>query len=191
MNEKEAIAIIKDVLPVKRFEHTLRVVEEAEQLARRYDADPSKARLAAIFHDYAKYRPVEEMRETVKEIQDLPQDLLHCGEAILHAYVGAVYVKEELGILDEEILSAIRYHTTGRANMTKLEKIVFLADFIEPARKFPGVEKVREVAKEDLDMACLLSLKNNIRYLLECHLSVYRSTMEAYNDFLKITQGRL
>lgn len=191
MNEKEAIAIVEKTLPIKRFEHTLRVVDESEKLAKHYGVDVSKARMAAVLHDYAKYRSMDEMRETVKEVPDLPEDLLHCSGEILHAFVGAVYVKEELGISDKDILSAIQYHTTGRAKMSKLEKIIFLADYIEPGRKFPGLKKAQELAQEDLDEACLFALKNSIQYLLSEDLSIYRYTIEAYNDFIKITKGRL
>ena len=191
MNEKEALVLVKKILPLKRYEHTLRVVAEAEKLAKQYGADLSKARLAAILHDYAKYRPVEEMRETVKKFPELPQDLLHCSGEILHAFVGAIYVQEEQGIVDEDILGAIQYHTTGRANMSTLEKIIFLADYIEPGRKFSGLKKAQALAKEDLDAACLFALKNSIQYLLDENLSIYPYTIEAYNDFLKIRKGRL
>lgn len=191
MNEEKAIAIVKDTLPLKRFEHTMRVVDVAEKLAKQYDVDVAKARLAAILHDYAKYRPIEEMQETVKMVDELPKDLLEAGGEILHAFVGAYYVKSELRIDDEDILLAIRYHTTGRDNMTKLEKVVFLADYIEPMRSFPGVETVREKAAKNLDQACLQALKNMITFLVGKNAFVYKDTFDAYNYFVKITSRRV
>src|SRR5690554_6514496 len=104
MSENDALKMIEKVLPLKRYEHTLRVVEEAEDLAKLYQVNVSKARLAAILHDYAKYRPIEEMKETVKKVSELPGELLDSSGEILHAFVGAYYVKTEQGVLDEEIL---------------------------------------------------------------------------------------
>ncbi|MFA9558810.1 bis(5'-nucleosyl)-tetraphosphatase (symmetrical) YqeK [Evansella sp. AB-rgal1] len=183
MDEAKALAAVEKSLKRRRYEHTLRVTEEAEVLARRFQVDISKARLAAILHDYAKYRPVEEMRKTVQS-EGLSPLLLHYGDEILHSFVGAYYVSTELGVTDLEILSAIRYHTTGRANMTKLEKVVFLADYIEPGRTFSGVEEVREEARLDLEKACLLSLRNTIMFLVSKQQSVYPETFEAYNELI-------
>lgn len=191
MYEEEAIRLIEKVLPRKRYEHTLRVVKEAQILAERYHVDVDKARLASVLHDYAKYRPIEEMRKTVQQVPELPEDLLDCSGEILHAFVGAYYVKKEVGIQDEDILSAIRFHTTGRGNMTDLEKVVFLADFIEPMRSFPQLDKVREKALTSLDLACLAALKINVTYLVGKNAFIYKDTFEAYNYFVKITSGRV
>ncbi|UTR09326.1 bis(5'-nucleosyl)-tetraphosphatase (symmetrical) YqeK [Evansella sp. LMS18] len=182
MNEAEAFAAVRKSLKPRRFEHTERVTEEAERLAGLYGADVGKARLAAILHDYAKYRSPEEMRQTVIEA-GLNRKLLFFGDEILHSFVGAYYIKEELGMEDEDILSAVRYHTTGRAAMKELEKIIFLADYIEPGRSFPGIEEVRETAKVSLDEACLLSLKNTIGFLVKKKKPVYPDTFEAYNYY--------
>ncbi|SDY50635.1 putative HD superfamily hydrolase of NAD metabolism [Evansella caseinilytica] len=182
ISENQAFSAVKRSLKQRRFEHTERVTETAEQLARKYGGDVKKARLAAILHDYAKYRPVEEMRETLRSVKT-PHSLLEYGDEILHAFAGACYVKVELEVTDEEILAAIRYHTTGRASMTLLEKIVFLADYIEPGRTFPGVETVRQAAETSLDNACFLALKNTIAFLISKGQPVYPEAFEAYNDF--------
>ncbi|MFS8512340.1 MAG: bis(5'-nucleosyl)-tetraphosphatase (symmetrical) YqeK, partial [Planifilum fulgidum] len=98
-------------------------------------------------------------------------------------------VREELGVDDEEVLNAIRSHTTGRPGMSLLEKVVFLADYIEPGRSFSGVEEVRRLAREDLDRAILKALDNTIVYLVERGFKVYPLTILTRNDFLdKIPQ---
>ncbi|MDG5786515.1 bis(5'-nucleosyl)-tetraphosphatase (symmetrical) YqeK [Evansella sp. AB-P1] len=190
MNEDQALAAVEKSLKKRRFEHTLRVTEEAEILARRYNVDVKKTRLAAILHDYAKYRPVDEMKETVKQ-NGLSRSLLTYSDEILHAFVGAFYVEKELHVTDRQILSAIRYHTTGRANMTPIEKVVFLADYIEPGRTFNAVEIVRDMAKLDLDRACFFALKNIIQFIVSKDEAVYPETFEAYNDFALLLQRRI
>ncbi|WP_096188328.1 bis(5'-nucleosyl)-tetraphosphatase (symmetrical) YqeK [Evansella halocellulosilytica] len=191
MNEEQALKEIKGVLKERRYEHTLRVVDEAERLALQYGADVSKARLAAILHDYAKYRSSDEMRETVRSnLDEFPEKLLYYGNEILHAFVGAYYVRKELHVTDEQILSAIAFHTTGKKEMELLEKVVFLADYIEPGRTFASVNEVRKTAESDLDLACFYAIKNTIQFLVEKNVLVYPDTFEAYNDFANKISGR-
>ena len=189
MKREQALAIIKEHLPEHRYIHTLGVCKTARWLAKTYGASVEKAELAAIFHDYAKYRPEEEMRAIIIR-EKLPQDLLHFHPELWHAPVGAYLVREEQGITDEDILNAIKYHTTGRAHMTLLEKIIYLADYIEPNRKsFPGLEEVRKLAKEDLDRAVFQCTANTIQYLIEKQVPVYPDTIHTYNSFLLIEEG--
>lgn len=183
MERNEALEIIKNHLPERRYTHTLGVLKTAEWLADKYGSDRKKAELAAIFHDYAKYRPAEEMRRIILE-EPLPKELLDFHPELWHAPVGAVLVKKEVGIEDGEILNAIKFHTTGRPAMTLLEKIVFLADYIEPGRNFPGVEKVRETAKDNLDLAVFQALQNTLIHLVGKGMSVYPDTIHTYNDFI-------
>lgn len=188
MDRNQALQLIKRHLPERRYIHTLGVTDTAVMLAKQYGADEQKAELAGIFHDYAKYRPKEEMVSIIRS-EKMPQDLLLFDSELWHAPVGAYLIKKEVGIADEEILDAIRYHTTGRPGMTMLEKVVFLADYIEPNRSFPGVEEVREAAKNSLDKAIVLALQNTIRFLLSKNQLIYPQTVETYNDLQrKITQ---
>lgn len=184
MNENEAFEAVRHALKPRRFEHTERVVKEATKLVGKYGGDLEKIRLAAILHDYAKYRSSLEMRETVMKSKSLSLDLLEYGDELLHSFVGAVYINQELGVNDDVVLSAIRYHTTGRAGMTKEEKIVFLADYIEPGRTFPQARATSQLAEIDLDLACIESLKNTINYLSQKSLAIYPDTFEAYNDLV-------
>lgn len=181
MERDEALAIVKQHLPEKRYIHTIGVMETAIELAKKYGCDERKAELAGIFHDYAKYRPVEEMRQVIIK-ERMPQELLKFHSELWHGPVGAFLVKKEVGISDEEILHAIRYHTTGRPNMTVLEKVVFLADYIEPNRSFPGVEQVRELSKDNLNLAVLQAVSNTVQFLLKKNQLIYPQTIETYND---------
>lgn len=183
MEKDKALQIIKQHLPEKRYIHTLGVLETAILLAEKYGVNTKKAELAAIFHDYAKYRPVSEMRAIVIE-QKMGNTFLTYGRELLHAPVGAYLVKKEVGIDDEEVLDGIRYHTTGRPNMTILEKIIYLSDYIEPNRSFPGVEEVRMLAQKDLDEALIKAISNTIMFLLKKQQPVFPDTLAAYNHLI-------
>lgn len=182
LSKKNMLALIETELPSHRYKHTLGVVQTALELAERYDADREKAEVAAILHDYAKYRPAAEMQDIIQSVAHIPNDLLHYHVEMWHAFVGAYLVQREVGIEDEHILAAIRYHTTGRPNMTLLEKVVCLADYIEPGRTFPGVAEVRRLAKQDIDLALAKSFQNTISFLKEKGQDVYPLTLSAYES---------
>ena len=188
MNKEEALKVVRDHLPDKRYQHTLRVADTAIALAERYGEDPEKAEMAALLHDIAKYFPDKELYDVIAQHSDVPNIFLDYHPSIWHAPVGAIYVQEKLGIEDTDILSAITYHTTGREGMSPLEKIVFLADYIEPGRDFPGVEEVRQLAEEDLDQAVLKALANTIQFLVGKNSAVFPDTIGAYNDLIRITK---
>ncbi|WP_163101874.1 bis(5'-nucleosyl)-tetraphosphatase (symmetrical) YqeK [Peribacillus alkalitolerans] len=183
MNRETALSLVKSQMTEHRYLHTLGVVETSIKLANQFGANSYKAEFAAIFHDYAKFRPKDEMREIIIS-QGMSKDLLEYNEELWHAPVGAYLVEKEAGITDREILDAIKYHTSGRIGMALLEKIVFLADYIEPGRHFPGVEEVRDAAEEDLDKALLLSVRNTIIFLMKKNQRIYPDTFYMYNDIL-------
>lgn len=183
MERNEALRLVKKQLTEHRYEHTLGVMETAIDLAERFGADPQKAELAAIFHDYAKFRPKEEMRKIILE-QEMPVDLLQHNSELWHAPVGAYLVKTEAGLTDNETLQAIRFHTSGRPGMTQLEKVIYLADYIEPGRRFPGVDEVRKLAETDLHSALIQSVKNTIQFLMNRNQPVYPDTFKTYNDLV-------
>jgi len=184
MTKEEMLQIVKDQITPHRYQHTLGVVKTAVYLAQKYGADVEKAEIAAIFHDYAKFRDVGEMEEIIRKTDSIPNDLLEYDKELYHAPVGAYLVEHEVGIKDAEVLQAIRYHTTGRPNMSCLEKVVCLADYIEPGRHFPGVDEVRKMAEVDLDQALCHSLENTILFLQKKGQKVYPLTEEAHS-FLK------
>jgi predicted HD superfamily hydrolase involved in NAD metabolism len=175
-------ACVKQALTPQRYKHTLGVVEAALSLSEKYGADPHKAEVAAIFHDYAKFRPEPEMAEIIRSTDDIPDDLLQYNKELWHSFVGAHLVQTEIGIQDKDILKAIRYHTTGRVGMTILEKVVCLADYIEPGRSFPGVEQIREKAEHSLDGALAAALAGTVQFLEQKGEQVYPLTIKAYNS---------
>lgn len=183
MEREEALKIVKEQLTDHRYQHTLGVMETAIALAKQYGADEKKAELAAIFHDYAKFRPKDEMKQIILS-QKFPQDLLHYHAELWHAPAGAYLVEKEAGIKDKEVLDAIRYHTSGRPGMTLLEKVIYLADYIEPGRHFPGVDEVRALAKKNLDTALIQAVKNTILFLMKKNQSVYPDSFQTYNDLV-------
>jgi predicted HD superfamily hydrolase involved in NAD metabolism len=183
MEREEALNIVKEQLTDHRYQHTLGVMETAIALAEQYGADVKKAEIAAIFHDYAKFRPKDEMRQIILT-QKFPQDLLHYHAELWHAPAGAYLVEMEAGINDREVLDAIRYHTSGRPGMTLLEKIIYLADYIEPGRHFPGVDEVRALAKENLNSALIQAVKNTILFLMKKNQPVYPESFQTYNDLV-------
>lgn len=184
MDRAKALALVKEQLTDKRYDHTVGVMETAVQLAEKYGVDSRKAELAAIFHDYAKFRSKEEMRKIIID-ENMPKQLLEYHSELWHAPVGAYLVRTEAGILDKDILQAIRFHTTGNKDMNMLDKIVFLADYIEPGRKFPGVDDVRKVAFENLNEAVVMALRNTIKFLLDKKQPIYPDTLETYNTLIR------
>jgi predicted HD superfamily hydrolase involved in NAD metabolism len=190
MNQEQALAMVKPHLTEHRYTHTLGVVQSAIELAERFEVNKEKAMLAAVFHDYAKFRDKEEMKKLVREkLND--KSFLDYGDELLHAPCGAYYVEKEIGITNEDVLNAIRYHTTGRPGMTVLEKVVFLADYIEPGRKFKGVDEVREVAKTDLNDAIILALKNTTIFLMKQNQLIFPNTIATYNQLLNEKKGEV
>lgn len=183
MEREQALKIVKEQLTDHRYQHTLGVMETAIALAKQYGADEKKAETAAIFHDYAKFRPKDEMKQIIL-MQNYPQDLLEYHSELWHAPAGAYLVEMEAGIRDKEVLEAIQYHTSGRPGMTLLEKIIYLADYIEPGRHFPGVEEVRSLAKENLDAALIQAVKNTILFLMKKNQAVYPVSFQTYNDLV-------
>ncbi|QFT89929.1 putative nicotinate-nucleotide adenylyltransferase [Bacillus sp. THAF10] len=191
MDREKALQMVKEQLTPKRYDHTIGVLNTAVELAKRNKVDVKKAELAAIFHDYAKFRNKEEMRQIIID-QKMPQDLLQHHDELWHAPVGAYLVKMEAGIDDEEILEAIRCHTSGKINMSPLDKVLYVADYIEPSRDFPGVEVVRESAKNSLDIAVVQAMKNTILFLLQRNQPIYPDTFHAYNDMtMKVKERKL
>jgi predicted HD superfamily hydrolase involved in NAD metabolism len=171
-------------MPDKRWQHTLGVVQSAIRLAEKYGGNAEKAELAALLHDYAKSWPIARQEQVIRD-HGLPQDLLDYDKELWHAHVGAWVAEHEYGIRDVEVLDAIRYHTSGREQMTLTDMIVCLADYIEPGRQFPGVERVRELAEQDLLKALIAGFDSTISHLLEQGKRIYPLTVLARNDLIR------
>lgn len=183
MDRDQIIAAVKEQMPAKRWEHTQGVMTTAVLLAQRFGGDEAKADLAAILHDYAKYWPVARMESIISE-QGLPADLLEHDKQLWHAPVGAYAVERDFGITDTEVLDAVRYHTSGREKMTLLDKIVCLADYMEPGRDFPGVEQIRKLAESNLDQALVAGFDSTLQFLIVQHKRIFPLTIIARNALL-------
>ncbi len=171
-------------LTPKRWAHTQRVAETAVQLAMHWGADTAKAYLAGLLHDVAKDLSRKSLLNTALDFGIVLTAFETATPALIHAPVGAEVARREFGIEDPEIIAAIRYHTTARANMSLLEKLIFLADYIEPERSFPGVDTVRVLARQDVDKAMLLALTQSIEYLLQRDRPIAVEAVEARNYIL-------
>ncbi len=184
MNNQKIQEKVKEILPEKRYQHTLRVVETAKALAKRFGGDMDQVEIAALLHDVAKFFEKERMETIILNEPAISNEYLNFHLSLWHAPVGFVVARKDFNVEDPDILNAIAYHTTGRVGMSHLEKLVFLADYIEPGRNFPGVEEVRDYAKRDLDQAIALTLKNTVQFLVSRNSQVYPDTIHAYNEFL-------
>ena len=181
---------LKEMLTPHRFEHSLGVQDMAVRLAERYGGDRQKAALAGLVHDCAKDLTMEQMEERLQRYALKLDEVSLREPALIHGPLGACVAQDLFQIDDQEILGAICYHTTGRENMTLLEKIIYLADFIEPCRDYPGVERLRQIAWESLDRALLLSFDNTIAYVISLKSLLHPNTILARNYLLMYGQIR-
>ncbi len=173
---------LQSALSVKRYIHTMGVAEEAVRLAEIYGThkDQQKARVAGLLHDCAKDYPEAMRRRFCKEYKVNVDEIMEKQPDLIHPFLGAEVARREYQVTDEEILSAIRYHTTGRAEMSLLEKIIYIADYIEPNReKFAGLEEARRLAYLDLDLAMKYILENTIEYVRERGRLIHPLSLEA------------
>ncbi len=185
-NKAEIQKKVKELLSRERYEHTLGVCHTAESLATQYGCNIEKVEIAALLHDIARDFSKEEMQHVI--LQDDPN--AHFSEqmlnepVLLHAHAGAAVAKNQFGIKDREILRSIALHTTGGPGMGLLERIVFVADFIEPGRAMRGVREARKLAWKSLDTAMLHILKLVLAYLLDRERSIQGDSIDAYNDII-------
>jgi predicted HD superfamily hydrolase involved in NAD metabolism len=166
-----------------RKTHIDGVVITADILALHYGADRQKTKVAALCHDLYRGIKDEALNIYVKQL-GLQKKYLNNGN-LAHGKIAAEMIKKDFGIEDEDILNAVRYHTTGRAGMSTLEKVIFLADSIEPGRSYPGVEEIRQIAENDLDLACLMCLERTIEYINKKGYFLDPDTLDAKEWFLK------
>ena len=162
----------------KRIPHVLGTEQEAIRLAERYGADVHKARVAALLHDSTKKLNMDQQLEMCRKYHIQLDELEQVSLKLLHAKTGAALARDVFGV-DDEIYSAIWWHTTGHAHMTLLEKIIYLADYIEPSRNFPGVDKLRQVCYKDLNEGLCLGLQMTIDEMTAMGNPVHRATLEA------------
>lgn len=176
---------LKQRLTKNRYLHSISVADTAVKLAGKYNADENKAYAAGILHDCAKDIPIDEQINLCKEY-GLDIESMIDSPGIIHAPLGEKIAKMNFGITDDEILSAIRRHTTGAENMSVLDKIIYLADMIEPLRNFDGVEELRQLSDEDINVAFLTALKQSILFNTNKNRIIHLDTISAWNYELKM-----
>lgn len=171
-------------LKKERFEHTVGVMYTSASLAMRYGANIEKAMTAGLLHDCGKYCSAKEQLKLCEKYEIALTDLERSMPALIHAKLGAYLAENEYGIKDAEVLDAITYHTTGRPKMTMLEKIVYIADYIEPNRReIPGLAKIRQTVFQNIDQAICLSSERTIRYLEDNGNEIDPMTIKTYKFY--------
>ena len=169
----------------KRIEHSIRVKETALKLYKLWGGNKQVLVYAAILHDIARDLPVEKLIEIAQKNGYRIDEIEAENPIILHAPVGAIIAKNDFGVTNEDILNCIRYHTTGRANITLNEAIIYLADFIEPGRDFEDANKVRKIAFTNLKEAVIQETIFNVTYLMSARIPIHPRTIEMFNSLLK------
>lgn len=183
-NNEKYINEIKVRLSEERFIHSLNVEKSARELALIYGADIEKSAIAAILHDILKDTPSQEQFKILKNSDISLTEVEKQSPQLWHAMAGMVFVRDKLDISEEDILNAIRYHTTGRAGMSLVEKVVFLADFISEDRIYNGVEQMRIKARRSIKEALTEALSFMIIDLVNRGYSVHPDTVDLYNEVL-------
>jgi predicted HD superfamily hydrolase involved in NAD metabolism len=175
-----------NVMTAKRFYHSLGVQGMSLALAIHYGYDQDKANLAGLLHDCAKDLKDADMLSECEKNQIPVKDIEKRNPYLLHGKLGAFYAQFKYGVTDEEIISSITHHTAGKPEMTMLEKIIFVADYIEPnrsAQRIPELQVIRTMAFRDLDAAVLKILGNTIQYLRDKNQEIEHLSIEAYNYY--------
>ena len=180
--KKEFGEEIKKKLSEYRFYHSLNVADEAKRLALKYGADPEKAYTAGLVHDIMKDTPKNEQLKLFEKynIKLTPVELE--SPKTWHAMSGEAYIRNELNVTDEEILKAVRYHTTARAGMSLLEKVLYIADYTSAERNYDDVDVMREKADRSLEEAMLYGLQFTINEMVAEGRAVHPDSIHAYNE---------
>ena len=181
MTCEQAQALVKARLSHKRYKHTLNVKNKAVALAERYGADPEKAALAALLHDAAKELPRDAMLQIFRDNAIMAKNAASRPSPVWHGIAAAILCATDWGVTDPAILSAIECHTTGKANMSLLDKILYMADATSAERDYPGVEILRREEMQDLDLALLHSLEQSIAFVREKGGALDPETLAACN----------
>lgn len=178
---EEYIKLIKETLSPYRFHHSMCVAEKARELAEKYGIDGEKAYLTGILHDITKEMPNDEQIRLIEENGHILTEYEKGNHRIFHQMSGAAYVESVLKITDNDILSGIRYHTTGRDNMSVFEMIIYLADFTSADRSYPDVDIMREKTDKSLLEGMLYSLKYTICDVVSHERILHPDTLSCYN----------
>lgn len=185
ISREDIIKDLQETISDKRLRHILGVEETAIKLSQIYNVSSYKAMLAALLHDYAKEFTIEDVLFIAEKNKYSLDELERESTDLSHSKIGALIAKQKYNINDEDVLNAIKYHTTGRENMSMLEKIIFISDAIEPSRNYRKVDEIRNMAFLDIDKAILLNINNTINFLISTNKCIHPDTILCRNDFIK------
>ena len=186
----EYVKIIREKLDDYRYEHSVNVAEKAYELAMQYGADAEKAYLAGLLHDITKNLTDSEQLHFFDTFGIMLTDVEKTSPKVWHAISGSAYIEKILNISDSEIISAVRYHTTGKADMSLLEKIVYIADFTSKDRNYPDVDVLRKIVGKNLEDGIIYALSYTISSLSSKNMIIHPDTFSAYNQLL-LSKGML
>jgi len=184
MDYIELTAQLATRLSPKRLQHSINVSKTADALAKQFGCNREKAKLAGLLHDLAREVPMNELLPRSQAFGIVVNDVEQAEPILLHAALAARIAEEEFGIRDAEILQAILMHTTGGIDMTILDKVIYIADVIEPQRTFKGVDEIREMANSDLDKAMVVALDQSIHHIVKKGGLLHPATIAARNAIL-------
>ena len=182
--------LARENLRDRRYEHVLNVTRLAGELAERYGEDVSAAQAAGLLHDVTKQKPLAEQLQTIQNSGILYDKTFLSTTNVYHAVTGYLYARDVLGIEDPQILNAIRYHTTGRAGMSRMEKIVYLADAVSYERDYPDAARLRKLAFSDLDVCMLEVLAFTVEKLVGKRVPIVQDTLDCYNEISQMMLER-
>ena len=188
MTENEMMKKLQTMQKERRFKHTLGVVAEAERLAPKFGVDVRKARIAALLHDCAKNLDEKSGEDFIVLCQRYGVKLDECAKcerALVHAFLGAAVAYKDYGINDHEILEAIYYHTTARANMTPLEKLIYIADMTEPGRTIEQTDEIRRLVEIDVDEALIYAIGCSIKHVIRKGTLIHPDSVHALNYLIE------
>ena len=188
--DETLLARLRASIPEKRYAHSAGVAAEAVRLARLHGADAARAELAGWLHDCAKGIPVGEQVATCDRLGVPLDDWTRACPPVVHGALGAFLARRDYGVADEAVLQAIRRHTVGAPGMTLLDKIVYLADLVEPGRAFEGVDELRALVDRDLDEAILVSIERQLALNAARRRPLHPAMLLVWNDILASRSAR-
>ncbi len=180
--EKEAVGILKKRLKPDRLQHSINVAQQAAYLAKQYHCEEKIAKMTGLLHDICKNDNLDNQLQTIRNGAIILTNMEEGSPPLYHAIAGAACLRDELGIADPDVLNAVRYHTTGRAGMSRLEKIIYIADLTSAERSYPDVDTVRGLAEESLESAMLYALEFLLCDLVKRKRYLHPDSVEAYNE---------
>ncbi len=176
--------ILSEKLSKSRYEHSVAVMERAEYLAELYDVDKEKAKLAGLLHDVMKDLESRMLLQFINESAIILSVVEKKSPPLWHAVGGFLYLKDVLNITDEDVLNAVRYHTTGRANMSDLEKVIYLADLTSDDRNYEDIQYVRKLSEESLNKGMRYCIEYLIGDLIKKGKMLHQDTVDCYNELV-------